>query len=763
MRKKIAMIILILNVFLLGNYVYAIDFSDDNLAIGTFFSINYFDNGNKEVDDRIGLYATTNGSDFVYLGETGITGRDPRIIYHNDVFYMATTSGASASGGYSFNIFKSSDLINWTTDTIYPYVHHYDIDFVVNNKYGLRSNTWAPKWFVNDDEVYIIVISSRFDSDGARYYYIKGDELDKNGVIYNRSLSIDKSKGVLVKEYADLIDNRAQYVKGNRVYYTRDDQNNVYDLNNQMLHYDGNGIYVDASNGCTLDIRNNNKLSCQGNNSVNLTIKVKKEAVLLNDKLVQVQCPFYSPNYPVMDMYIAKVNFGSDANQKDINYQNISFSDFKKIKLSGFNENSNNSRDKNIYTKYGFLFGFIEMDESNTGYKYAMYLKTDPYGSMQRWVSNSLYEEWVQVDDGFYPLSYEKISSNAYVAVDNYNLDNKYVCNDVKKNVHGGRASTAIKINNNDDYAYAKHFEGAFSLTFNGKRYFYSDHYSADSEVAADYSNISLDEKRLNHYGIYYSVLDYNSVKDGVQYTDLTKVDDHLRFSVFRKVNVSNTSMRPSGVENNAIRNGCVYRANVSDMNKFKSIVENASKLNLSYKIYSTTDDNKMIAIIKSNRAIKKDEIEQWYQDGWRYVSEITSDQSVIDLNSDLVNQFSKFDKNLDISAPYSAKELYIYKIVEKDSVINLSLSDIDGNKKNISVNVGENIIEEQYLENNIELDDNYEVEEMADEKENNSNVVKSDRQRRIKLIIIYSMIILNVSSLIIIYFWKRVKKNHLK
>ena len=243
-----------------------IDFNSNDLAIGTFFSSKYDENGKSVVDDRIGLYVTTNGSDFVYIGETGVTGRDPRILYINGVFYLMATKGGSSAGGFAFNVFKSTDLVTWTNDTTYPFSHRYDVDIVENNKYGLPANNWGPKWYMEDGKLYIIITTTRFDKDGAKYYFIKGSDVTSDINPNNLTIS-DTNKGVLIKEYADLVDGKAQYVRNNKVYYTRDDKNNIYNLNGEKLTND-NGVYTDSTNNCTLDTKNDNKLSCDGKSRI---------------------------------------------------------------------------------------------------------------------------------------------------------------------------------------------------------------------------------------------------------------------------------------------------------------------------------------------------------------------------------------------------------------------------------------------------------------------------------------------------------------
>ena len=185
-------------------------FNSEDLAIGIFFSSKYHmkDDGTaqKEVDDSLELYVTNNGKDFVYIGETGITGRDPNIIYKDGVFYMATTKGGDSKGRSVVNIFKSTDLINWTNvqdgiekdqegDTVY----RYSLGIADENKYHLTTNTWSPKWFTDGNKTYMIVSSARFTDDGAILYYMDSSQsvLVKNKLTTNSnyaSLNLDRIK-----------------------------------------------------------------------------------------------------------------------------------------------------------------------------------------------------------------------------------------------------------------------------------------------------------------------------------------------------------------------------------------------------------------------------------------------------------------------------------------------------------------------------------------------------------------------------------------
>lgn len=778
MKKNLFILLFISAIFFNMFNVLAVDnvdYNSDDLTLGAFFSVNYPD-GVKVIDKRIGLYTTSTGSSFDYIGETGLTGRDARIVYLNGVFYLTATKGGTSSGGYVFNVFKSTDLINWTDDTSFPYVYRYDIDVSVNNKYGLPTNNWGPKWFVDNGKLYLAISSTRFDENGSKYYYIKGDQLAANNVIYDSNLTVNTKKGVLVKESPVLNDNnRAQYLIGDTVYYTRDDNNNIYNMNNEKLVYDGKGKYTDSSNNCVLDVRNSNKLTCNDTKVGNLTIKTKIEAVLLDEKLQQIKCPWY--DYPLFDIFISEVDLGTVENQRDINYQNLVFKGFYKVNLSGYSTDIASDNFKGYAYRHGVLAGPIVRNDSNTGYKYAMFLKSDPYGTVQRWVSNDLFGEWKQVDDRFYPSSYETIEGSdgklSYI-IPGSNENDKYVCKSVSKVVkHDESSLNPITVSGDNTYGISKHFEGSFFETFNGQTYFYSDHYSASSEVKADTSGDSSEIKKLNHYGIYYSILNPNNG----QSTDFTYVGDHLRFNIFRKVDVQNASMKPSDLTNNSIRNGCVYRAD-NDVNTFKTIVLNASKFNLSYKIYSTSDDSKVIAVIKSNRAIRNNGSEQWSIDGWKYVTELNDDLNVKNLNNDLVDKFSKFE----VSVPFTARELYLYKVIDKNSEIDLTVFDRNGESKTIYVNLNDSQVidvevddgtddnkDDDFIDVDVDDDDEVEDDENIDDTEEQTEIKSEDSiddvdvastGSNISLILLIFGVVLIVSGLVLFPFALKKKNN---
>ena len=148
-----------------GNYIYETD--EDG---------NYIAKNNDSIDHNLGLYITNNGKDFTYIGETGISGRDPNIFYKNGVFYMATTKGGSDSGKIIFNLFKSTDLVNWTNDTDFPYAYRYEPADIPNNIYHLPATTWSPKFMVDGDTIYLLISVQKFADDGGTFYYLKGND-----------------------------------------------------------------------------------------------------------------------------------------------------------------------------------------------------------------------------------------------------------------------------------------------------------------------------------------------------------------------------------------------------------------------------------------------------------------------------------------------------------------------------------------------------------------------------------------------------------
>ena len=485
--------------------------NSNNIAIGVFFSSKYEKREDGSIDSKIdnslNLYVTNNGKDFIYLGETGLTGRDPNIMYKDGVFYLATTKGGDSKGRVVINIFKSTDLVNWTNiydgiskDEVGDTNYRYSLGITANNKYNLTANTWSPKWFSDEDKTYILVSTSRFTDDGGILYYI---DSSKDCLVSNKlttsseysKLKLNTSKGVLVKESAVL-----------------DEYGNP--------EYNKNG-----------------------------TIITKKEFYRDNKgKLVQAKCPFYTNNkYPLFDTYIAQVaNFGTESEKMDLNFKNLSFNSLQKVDFESFSANTTNYTDNLYYLHRSMLGGYLLKNSDNSEFKYTMYTKTDPYGTVQRWVSNSITGKYYQIDDSFYPSTTNKLNTGTIN------------CTSTKKTTsHYNRLSNNLKIDEafDDTTIYEEHFEGSFINTFGNDTVFYSDHYVASTSEVGKSSDENYIQNLNNVNGIYYSVLDSNT-SDGT--TDFGKTNDHIRFNTFSKVNVLNSNMKPTSLKDNYLRNGTV-------------------------------------------------------------------------------------------------------------------------------------------------------------------------------------------------------------
>ena len=647
--------------------------NSDNVAIGVFFSSKYYrkEDGTveKNVDDSLGLYITNNGKDFVYIGETGITGRDPNIMYKDGVFYMATTKGGDSKGRVVVNIFKTTDLINWTNiqngiekdeegDTVY----RYSLGIVEENKYHLTTNTWSPKWFTDGEKSYLLVSSSRFTEDGEILYYMDSTKevLVNNNLTTNNNyseLNLDAKKGVLVKEYAALDSN------GNVIYNAKGEI-----ITNKEFYKDSKG------------------------------------------KLVQAKCPFYTNNkYPLLDTYIAEVtNFGNIEEKTDVNIKNIKFGKIQKLQFNGFAEQSSNHTKSLYYLHRSMLGGYMLKNKDNSEYKYTLYTKTDPYGTVQRWVSNNFIGPWNQVDDAFYvgnSVNEKNITCTATTTLTS----------------HYDRLPGNISINSSydDKKVYDKHFEGSFINSFGNDTLFYSDHYVVSTQEVGKSTDENYIENINSTLGIYYSVLQPNKENGTV---DFGYTDDHIRFSTYTRVNVLNDNMKISKLQGSHLRNGTVYTVNQAvtensqiDINNLKSIIKQAKDFNVNVKAYKQQDGS-TLCILKSNRTINNKE-----NNGWKYISQIWTDESV-DINTR--NIYSTYYENKK-TTPYCANNTYLYKVFKNDrefeEISNISIYDMLDNEKEIifrTQNEEERQEENQVQENKIENTE----QEYKDTKEKHEN-----------------------------------------
>lgn len=530
-----------------------------------------------------------------------------------------------------------------------------------NNKYDLSTNTWGPKWFKDDDgKLYLSCFSTRILDDGSKVYYLKGDEeslsnhgLDTTSEKYKK-LNINEDIGVLIREKV-------------------------------VLDKEGNPIY----------------------DSKGKIITEKKYYLDDNGNPIQLKCPWYEPNYPVFDTNIREVNLGTEEEQQDINCQNLKFGECKKVDFEGFSERYSDSTENLLCKSHSLLGGYILENSTNSKYKYTMYVKLDPYGTVQRWLSNSINGNWVQADDRF------------YVSNDFKNIEDESIvhCSSIVENNGSYKLKEGtLNINSENNMVYAKHYEGSFIQKFGNDTFFYTDHYITNVEDEVGNKNdINYVDNVNKVAGIYYSVLDKNATdSEGNEITDLGTSDDHIRFSNMIKVNLLNTNMRPTASKNNQIRNGGIYRVesyeNEKDRQNFKNVVKNATKFNYScIKSIEDKTNGKVTVVIKSNRALQEKDsngsYSDWYKAGWRYASEMKSDKSV-DINfRKIFNSYSK-------TTPFGINEIYIYKTFDKNSSELVTLTDMLGNNQTVKVCV-DNIIEKDLL-GDLNLDGKLDISDLG-------------------------------------------------
>ncbi|HET9932689.1 MAG TPA: glycoside hydrolase family 43 protein, partial [Polyangiaceae bacterium] len=107
--------------------------------------------GDAAADEKLSIYTSSDGLNFALLSRTGYGGptnvlRDPSIMKHTDgKYYIAYTLQSWTTSSTSFGIASSTDLKRWT--------------FLVEVPAGVAKarDTWAPEWFVDGDEVHLIV------------------------------------------------------------------------------------------------------------------------------------------------------------------------------------------------------------------------------------------------------------------------------------------------------------------------------------------------------------------------------------------------------------------------------------------------------------------------------------------------------------------------------------------------------------------------------------------------------------------------------
>lgn len=106
--------------------------------------------GDAAADQELWIYSSANGTNFNVLADTNYRGpsgvlRDPSIIQHNGLYYIAHTVQSWTTNSTHFNIAFSPDLVNWTHVTS------------VNSGVANTRFTWAPEFYVEGGTIRIIV------------------------------------------------------------------------------------------------------------------------------------------------------------------------------------------------------------------------------------------------------------------------------------------------------------------------------------------------------------------------------------------------------------------------------------------------------------------------------------------------------------------------------------------------------------------------------------------------------------------------------
>ncbi|QUF04656.1 RICIN domain-containing protein [Actinosynnema pretiosum subsp. pretiosum] len=106
--------------------------------------------GDGAADQELWVYSSTNGTSFSALADTNYRGpsgvlRDPSVIRHNGLYYVAHTVQSWTTNSTYFNIASSPDLLTWTHVAS------------VNSGIANTRFTWAPEFYVENGVVRIIV------------------------------------------------------------------------------------------------------------------------------------------------------------------------------------------------------------------------------------------------------------------------------------------------------------------------------------------------------------------------------------------------------------------------------------------------------------------------------------------------------------------------------------------------------------------------------------------------------------------------------
>lgn len=164
-----------------------VDLTKGDLLISAFWGsqVMTLDTNSTKRDKLLnkanGLYASNDGITWKFLGMIRVNNRDAAVMYKDGVFYATATTTSVDTGEIILDIFKSTDLINWTTEGSSAYTiplsefenKYVDSTGSTTKKTPLYSThvrdndtwvsatilTWGSKWFKDSKGNYYIVLS----------------------------------------------------------------------------------------------------------------------------------------------------------------------------------------------------------------------------------------------------------------------------------------------------------------------------------------------------------------------------------------------------------------------------------------------------------------------------------------------------------------------------------------------------------------------------------------------------------------------------
>ena len=158
-----------------------VDLDAETLFISAFWSSQIVDDPDEQkINKENGIYASNDGATWKFLGMTPLQNRDMSIMYKNGIFYATATTTSADTGEVSFDIYKSTDLVNWTnvnnstykipvnnfknkngTTKEIPQFTKYNQEIYTDADRWVSAtiSTWGPKWVIDKDGKYYLVFT----------------------------------------------------------------------------------------------------------------------------------------------------------------------------------------------------------------------------------------------------------------------------------------------------------------------------------------------------------------------------------------------------------------------------------------------------------------------------------------------------------------------------------------------------------------------------------------------------------------------------